>query len=96
MDSQQMKIPKRLDGGHLGLLFVGLVILAQIINKYTKFGWGEKGTDEEYGFDRVRQDLEASMARWGWIAPRQLMSDADDNIALSRAETWKSKRRYSL
>lgn len=76
---------------------VGLVVLAQVINKYAKLRWGERGTDdEERGFDRIRQNLEASMARRGWIAPRQLMSDTDDDLALSRAESWESKRRYSL
>ncbi|KAK2764396.1 Mannose-6-phosphate isomerase [Arachnomyces sp. PD_36] len=76
---------------------VGLVVLAQVINKYAKMRWeGGEPDDEERGFDRVRRNLEASMTRRGWIAPRQLMTGADDDFALSPTDTWSSKRRYSL
>lgn len=75
---------------------VGLVIIAQIINKYSKLRWEGRNGDEERGFDRIRQNLEASMTRRGWIAPRQLMTDTGDNSDLERTETWGSKRRYSL
>ena len=76
---------------------VGLVVLAQLINKYAKMRWEGKGADdEESGFDRIRRDVDASMIRRGWIVPRQPIMGTGIDSDISRAETWESRRRYSF